>query len=136
MFQRRPRKFRRYSNSRNHVSRGDSSQQNRSRLNPYLNGQARSKFRNSLSAERMLEKYNSLAKEAMSSGDKTLAENYLQHADHFMRTIKDKNRNKVQDSSNVTDKLQDSSNVTDKLTADEKHLPSNGNIDQDHEIKK
>ena len=29
----------------------------------------------------------------MSSGDKTLSENYLQHADHFMRIIEDRNRN-------------------------------------------
>ena len=29
----------------------------------------------------------------MSSGDKTLSENYLQHADHFMRVIEDKNKN-------------------------------------------
>ena len=32
----------------------------------------------------------------MSSGDKTLSENYLQHADHFMRIIEDKNRNRNQ----------------------------------------
>ncbi len=30
----------------------------------------------------------------MSAGDKTLSENYLQHADHFMRMIEDKNRNR------------------------------------------
>ena len=32
----------------------------------------------------------------MSSGDITLSENYLQHADHFMRIIDDKNKNKVE----------------------------------------
>ena len=47
------------------------------------------------SAEKLFEKYNSLAKEAMSSGDKTLSENYLQHADHFMRIIEDKNKNQI-----------------------------------------
>ena len=46
------------------------------------------------SAEKLFEKYTSLAKEAISSGDKTSGENYLQHADHFMRIIEDKNRNK------------------------------------------
>ena len=39
------------------------------------------------SAEKLFEKYNTLAKEALSSGDKTLSENYFQHADHFMRII-------------------------------------------------
>ena len=27
----------------------------------------------------------------MSSGDRTLSENYLQHADHYMRIIEEKN---------------------------------------------
>ena len=35
------------------------------------------------SPEKLFEKYNALAKEALSSGDKILSENYLQHADHF-----------------------------------------------------
>ena len=52
-------------------------------------------LRNSLSAEKLFEKYTSLAKEAMSSGDKTLSENYLQHADHFMRVIDEKNKSRV-----------------------------------------
>ena len=34
-----------------------------------------------------LEKYNNLAREALSSGDKILSENYLQHADHFARIL-------------------------------------------------
>ena len=40
----------------------------------------------------------------MSSGDKTLSENYLQHADHFMRIIEDKNRNRNQSKVNIIDK--------------------------------
>ena len=52
----------------------------------------------------MLEKYNTLAKEALSSGDKTLAENYLQHADHFMRIIEEKNKNRNQSKLNVVEK--------------------------------
>ena len=41
----------------------------------------------------------SLAKEALSSGDRTLSENYFQHADHFMRIIDEKkiNQNKIHD---------------------------------------
>ena len=46
--------------------------------------------------KKLYEKYNNLAKEALSSGDKTLSENYLQHADHFMRVIEDKNKNRAQ----------------------------------------
>ena len=50
------------------------------------------------------EKYTHLAKEAMSAGDKTLSENYLQHADHFMRVIEDKNRNRNDNRDNIVEK--------------------------------
>ena len=38
----------------------------------------------------MIEKYNDLAREALSNGDKILSENYLQHADHFMRVLNER----------------------------------------------
>ncbi len=92
MFQRnKMRRFRRRPNGRNHMSRNS---QPRMRTNQFVNGQSRNNFRPSMSAEKSFEKYSSLAKEAMSAGDKTLSENYLQHADHFMRMIEDKNRNR------------------------------------------
>ena len=40
----------------------------------------------------------------MSSGDKTLGENYLQHADHFMRIIEDKNKNRDQNKVDIINK--------------------------------
>ena len=43
--------------------------------------------RNNHNAPKLIEKYNDLAREAASSGDKILSENYLQHADHFMRVL-------------------------------------------------
>ena len=105
MFQRKQRRFRRRSNGRNshHIKEGS---QNRMRPGAYSNsnGHNRFNFRNSLSAEKLFEKYTSLAKEAMSSGDKTLSENYLQHADHFMRVIEDKSKNKVSITTDVTNK--------------------------------
>ena len=99
MLHRKPRRFRRRSNGRNHMSHNNS--QNRMRTNPFSNGQPRGNFRSQMSAE-SFEKYTSLAKEAMSAGDKTLSENYLQHADHFMRIIEDKNKNKNQIKNNST----------------------------------
>ena len=111
MFQNKPRRFRHRSNGRNHRSHGHTS--SRPRTNSFLNGQPRNNFRPTQSAEKLLEKYNSLAKEAMSLGDKTLCENYLQHADHFMRVIEDKSKNKDQ----ITP------TVINKSTADNK-LPS------------
>ena len=92
MFQRnKMRRFRRRPNGRNHMSRHP---QPGMRSNQFANGQSRNNFRASMSVEKSFEKYSSLAKEAMSAGDKTLSENYLQHADHFMRMIEDKNRNR------------------------------------------
>tara|TARA_B100000686_G_scaffold282603_1_gene305103 strand:- start:623 stop:985 length:363 start_codon:yes stop_codon:yes gene_type:complete len=96
MFQRRQRRFRRRPNGRN-LHQGKEGIQNRLRTGTYSNsnGHNRNNFRNSLSAEKLFEKYTLLAKEAMSSGDKTLSENYLQHADHFMRIIDEKNKNRI-----------------------------------------
>ena len=96
MFQRKTRRFRRHSNGRNHLSHGNGHTQMRSRPNSFSNNQARNNFRTTQSAEKLFEKYNTLAKEALSSGDKTLSENYLQHADHFARIIEDKNKNRDQ----------------------------------------
>ena len=119
MFQRKQRRFRRRSNGRNlHHSKDGS--QNRLRPGSYSNsnGQNRFNFRNSLSAEKLFEKYTSLAKEAISSGDKTLSENYLQHADHFMRIIDEKNKNKIisenktSDSNNLSENKKDFSQET------------------------
>ena len=93
MFQRKPRRFRYRTNGRSHTHHGADTNKIRPRSNHFSNSGARNNFRPTLSAEKLLEKYNNLAKEAMSSGDKTLSENYLQHADHFMRLIQDKNKN-------------------------------------------
>ena len=123
MFQRKTRRFGRRTNGRNNMSRNNS--QIRLRPNSFSNEQIRNKFRPPLSAEKLLEKYSSLAKEAMSSGDKTLSENYLQHADHFMRIIEEKNRNRNLSKVNVTGKLDES----------RKNLSENSNVNQSEEIK-
>ena len=104
MFQRKQRRFRRRSNGRN-LYHGKEGSQNRLRPGSYSNsnGYNRNNFRNSLSAEKLFEKYTSLAKEAMTSGDKTLSENYLQHADHFMRIIDEKNKNKIINENKISD---------------------------------
>ena len=123
MFQRKTRRFGRHTNGRNNMSRNNS--QIRLRPSSFSNEQTRNKFRPPLSAEKLLEKYSSLAKEAMSSGDKTLSENYLQHADHFMRIIEEKNRNRNLSKVNVTGKLDES----------RKNLSENNNVNQSEEIK-
>src|ERR1700759_428542 len=39
-------------------------------------------------AQHVFEKYQQLARDAQSSGDRVLAENYLQHAEHYFRVIR------------------------------------------------
>ena len=121
MFQRRPRRFRRRLNDRGGPLYGNDQVPVQLRSHSFSNSHARNKFRTTLSAEKLFEKYNTLAKEAMSSGDKTLSENYLQHADHFMRIIEDKNRNQSQRKPNLIQ----------KPTGDDKHLSQNNDINQD-----
>ena len=124
MFQRnKMRKFRRRPNGRNHMSRNP---QSRMRTNQFVNGQSRNNFRTSISVEKSFEKYSSLAKEAMSAGDKTLSENYLQHADHFMRMIEEKNRNR----SLVKD------DTANRSTDENKNLSDANNTNDSKEIKK
>ena len=125
MFQRKPRRFRRRPNGRNHISHGGINDKTGLRNNSFSDGQTRSNFRTFLSAEKLFEKYSSLAKEAMSSGDKTLSENYLQHADHFIRVIEDKNRNRNQIKADVVS----------KPIEDDKHLSADGTIDQNNNNK-
>ena len=125
MFQRKPRGFRRRSNGRGRSSHENGYMQARPRSNSFSNSQTRNNFRHTQSAERLLEKYNSLAKEAMSSGDKTLGENYLQHADHFMRIIEDKNKNRDQNKVDIIDKT---------VSGDKPSLEDN-NIKQEDVIK-
>ena len=125
MYQNRPRRFRRHSNGRNHQQRDNAVTQGRLRTNSFSNSQTRNHFRTPQSAEKLFEKYNTLAKEALTSGDKTLSENYFQHADHFVRIIENKNINQKQN------KVQ----VDNKLVASDKHLAENSGVNQDKTIE-
>ena len=44
--------------------------------------------------EKTMQKYHQLAKDAQSNGDPVLAQNYLQHADHFLRRYNELNERK------------------------------------------
>ncbi len=57
--------------------------------------------RNNQNAAKLVDKYNNLAREALSSGDKILSENYLQHADHFSRISSAQELNKIPNDNNV-----------------------------------
>ena len=73
-------------NSRNFKSNGDNSKFGTNFSNNE-NFKRKAPGRNNHNAPKLIEKYNDLAREALSSGDKILSENYLQHADHFTRVL-------------------------------------------------
>ena len=58
--------------------------------------------------EKTMQKYQQLAKDAQSNGDPVLSQNYLQHADHYLRRYNELNEKRE--------------NITDKTNTEEKSL--------------
>ena len=121
MRNRRPRMYKHRSNGRHYRRQGDSNENLRLIPGSFSDGKIKNNFKPYQSAEKLLERYKILAKEALSSGDKTLSENYLQHVDHFERIVSLKNSNQNENSSQVA-------NVT---KAQDKNLTSNSETNQD-----
>ena len=61
--------------------------------------------------EKTMQKYQQLAKDAQSNGDPILAQNYLQHADHYLRRYNE-----------LSDKRE---NLVEKIVTEEKSLDKN-----------
>ena len=100
----------------------------------------------------VLEKYKNLAKDATSAGDYIAAENYLQHAEHFVRVLNERNsknngetkppvsNGNVTSENNVVSDQQDStsSNEPVDITKVLKPIPMNESTDSnenEEEIK-
>ena len=100
-FRSRPQKnnFRRRSGSLNTGS--SNSLSNNGNLNFNRNGS----MNNINNVEKTMQKYQQLAKDAQSNGDPVLAQNYLQHADHYLRRYNELNERRESSSEkNETDK--------------------------------
>jgi len=100
-FRSRPQKnnFRRRSGSLN--SGSSNSLSNNGNLNFNRNGS----MNNINNVEKTMQKYQQLAKDAQSNGDPVLAQNYLQHADHYLRRYNELNERRESSSDkNETDK--------------------------------
>tara|TARA_B100000242_G_C42882936_1_gene409658 strand:+ start:400 stop:768 length:369 start_codon:yes stop_codon:yes gene_type:complete len=85
---------------RNFRKRSINGHKNQSEFNPNSDFKHRSPGKNNHNAAKLVDKYNNLAREALSSGDKILSENYLQHADHFSRILSLQEINKSEISTN------------------------------------
>ena len=82
-------------NDRGYRKRSLNGHKNHNEFNSNHDFRHRNPGRNNQNAAKLIEKYNNLAREALSSGDKILSENYLQHADHFSRILDNKELNKI-----------------------------------------
>ena len=87
-------------NDRNFRRRPINSHKNQNEFNSNIDFKHRNPGRNNQNAAKLIDKYNNLAREALSSGDKILSENYLQHADHFSRVLSIQEINKNSDETN------------------------------------
>ena len=104
-FRSRPQKnnFRRRGGSSNSVS--SNSYNNNGNLNFNRNGS----MNNIHNVEKIMQKYQLLAKDAQSNGDPVLAQNYLQHADHYLRRYNELNERRE--------------NTVSKIDTEEKSIP-------------
>ena len=87
-------------NDRNFRRRPINSHKNQNEFNSNIDFKHRNPGRNNQNAAKLIDKYNNLAREALSSGDKILSENYLQHADHFSRVLNIQEINKNSNETN------------------------------------
>ena len=71
--------------------------------------------------EKTMQKYQQLAKDAQSNGDPVLSQNYLQHADHYLRRYNELNEKRE--------------NLTDKTNSEEKSLPKQQSLEKESQPK-
>ena len=110
--------FRRRSNGRGFRRQNNDNEGRGLISGAFSNARGKNNFKPHQSVEKLLERYKLLAKEALSSGDRTLSENYLQHVDHFERIISQKKSNQNGNNSQVgnINKEQNNNLPTDSTT--------------------
>ena len=100
----RPRSNKNGFRARNNLSRSNN--------NNFQNNNGNNSFKrngmmtNPFNIEKTIQKFQQLAKDAQSNGDPVVAQNYLQHADHYLRRYNELNERKE--------------NLAEKATAEEK----------------
>ena len=70
--------------------------------NGNLNFNRNGSMNNIHNVEKAMQKYHQLAKDAQSNGDLVLAQNYLQHADHFLRRYNELNEKRESSAERAT----------------------------------
>ena len=69
--------------------------------------------------EKTMQKYQQLAKDAQSNGDPVLSQNYLQHADHYLRRFNELNDRRE--------------NSVEKTINEEKSIPKDETAEKDQQ---
>ena len=96
------------------ISSNNGSAFNNGNLNFNRNGS----MTNPHNVEKTMQKFQQLAKDAQSNGDPVLSQNYLQHADHYLRRFnelsekRENNTEKVKVSDQVPDKEKNNEDTT------------------------
>ncbi len=119
------RKNRFKSNSdRNFRKRSINGHKNQVEFNSNSEFRHRNPGRNNQNAGKLIDKYNNLAREALSSGDKILSENYLQHADHFSRILNSQEltKNQIEKNNVIEQTFQKDVETLDKKESIENNL--------------
>ena len=82
--------------------------------NGNLNFNRNGSMNNIHNVEKTMQKYQQLAKDAQSNGDPVLAQNYLQHADHYLRRYNELNERRE--------------SFVEKNSGEEKSLPKDEDV--------
>ncbi len=86
--------------------------------NGNINFNRNGSMNNSHNVEKTMQKFQQLAKDAQSNGDPVLAQNYLQHADHYLRRLNEL----LEKKENFIDKNKTSDNLKSEETFSEKKI--------------
>ena len=122
----RRRNFRSRPQKNNFRRRGGSINSNASsglNKNGNLNFSRNGSMNNIHNVEKAMHKYQQLAKDAQSNGDPVLSQNYLQHADHYLRRYNELNDRK--DNSIEKTNSEEKSLLKDKSSDKESQLITN-----------
>ena len=99
---------------------GSISSNNNTHNNGNMNFNRNGSMNNIHNVEKTMQKYQQLAKDAQSNGDPVLAQNYFQHADHFLRRYNELNDRR--------------DNSADKIISDEKSLDKEKTKDNEPQL--
>ena len=93
--------------------------------NGNLNFSRNGSMNNIHNVEKTMQKYQQLAKDAQSNGDPVLAQNYLQHADHYLRRYNELNERRENSIEKTTS--EDKSPHKDNVDISEKETQTSTN---------